>query len=330
LETANARLLICGNFETFTVGGKKVTGFTSLTISVTRLPIRREDIPILLRDAVAGKQVGWDVANTIQRNVVADNLSELARYIAGLSMMADSRYEDAQVIFAPLLVEVKAKYSQRRVPVEIKRFVSTVSEVYVISLVEGVRQRYLGELAKEKIFQLHAETIQKWEASLREALRIKEHSPHALLLVAILRFLSGDIDGAVAAIRKGRASTPAEQQSPCDLSEAFLLAFTGRLRDAKKLYKKMVDSKYVPDPRLLWDVLQFLEQAISAFPDKPQIQFLYALLNDEFGDRALGQKEFEEFLTKVRDASDEHLKRWAREAKFRIARICQRSFPPEV
>jgi len=321
---ANARLLICGNFEEFTVKGKKVMGFTSLTVSGVKLPITPDRIPSLLSDALAGRQVGWDVDNTIDKNVVADNLSEVARYIAGLSMIADSRYEDAKVLFGPLFLDVKAKYRQRRLPIETKRFVATISDAYVVSLIESVRQRYLGELVKERIFQLDGETIHKWETLVREALRIKQEDSRALLLLAILRFLSNDTDGALEVVRKARMSTPPQAQAACDFSEAFLLAFKGRLREAKNLYKKTAENKYVPDFRLLSDVSGFLEQAMSAFPEKPEIQFLYGFLSDEFGDKTLAQKEFEEFVAKVTDQSDDQLKRWAREAKFRIERIIQK------
>ena len=321
LAKSNARLLICGNFETVTAKGRKLTGFTSLTISTQRLPIRPDSIHTILGDAISGRQVGWDTENTIDKKVVADNLSEIARYIAAFSLIADSRYDDAKLLIGPLLLGVNAKYSSKRLPIEVKWFVSSISDLYIVSLVESVKQRYRKELFGERIFQLQPKNLQGWEISLKEALKIQQQNPYALGPLTIVQFLSGNIPEAFESIRMARNSTPIQKHWACDLSEAFLLAFTGKLREAKKLYKKAADGRVVPDSRVLSEVLRFLEQVITAYPDKPQLQFAYAFLCDEFGDRTLAEREFKEFCSKVDDNSNEPLKRWAREARLRVERI---------
>jgi len=149
------------------------------------------------------------------------------------------------------------------------------------------------------------------------------YNPGALLLLAILKLLSQDIDGSKEAIRKARTSVPVSKQSSCNISDAFLLTIEGNLRDARKLYRKIINSRNIPDLGIMSNVFSFLGQAITAYPAKPQIQFAYALLNDEFGDRALAQKEFEEFIAKVNNSNDRGLMKWAREAKLRIQRIQQ-------
>jgi len=57
-------------------------------------------------------------------------------------------------------------------------------------------------------------------------------------------------------------------------------------------------------------VFNFLGQATSTYPEKPQLRFAYALLNDEFGDKALAQEEFEEFLLKVNKTNDASFVQW--------------------
>jgi len=323
LAKANATLLICGNFEKFTVKGKEITGFTSLTISIIRLPFRPDSAPTLLSDAIAGKRLGWDVENTINKNMVAQNLSELARYIIGLSLIADSRFGDAQAILGPLLIDVKLKFRQKRLTVGIRRFVRTISISYVLSIVQDVDQEYSNELANERIFQLQPSVIVKWEKAIKEALKVNEQDYGALLLLAIFKFLSHDIDGSKDAIRKARTSIPLHNQSSCDISDAFLLTFEGNLRDARKLYRKIINNKHIPALRVMSNIFSFLGQAVAAYPAKPQIQFAYALLNDEFGDRTLARKEFDEFISKVNNSNNGGLTKWAREAKLRIQRIRQ-------
>ena len=319
LGRARATVLICGNFENFTAKGKDVTGFSSFTISTNRLPVNPQDTPIVLGDAVAGRQLGWTSENTIHKNIVAKNLSEIARYIVGLSLIADFKYDKAQLILGPLLLEIKQKYNQKRLPVEIRRFKDTIRLAYVMSLVKKVSQEYNTELVKEKIFQIDIPILQRWDHSLNEALNIDSGNFDALLLFAIIRFLLKDVAGAKDSIRKSRQFTPAQNQSICDLSEAFLFCFEGDLREARKIYRKI--AKNPPSHQTINGVFSFLCQAIEAFSDKPQIRFVYALLNDEYGDKFIASEEFAKFILETEGI--DLYKQWNREAKFRIKRTEQ-------
>lgn len=162
LDKANATVLICGNFERFTAKGQNVTGFTSFTISSNRLPVSPQHTPTLLTDAVAGRQLAWTSENTIHKNVVVNNLSEIARYIVGLGLLTDSKYKNAQLILAPLLIEIEQKYNKRRLPVEIIRFKNTIRKAYVVSLVNEVSEEYNNQLVNENLFSLDERVIRKW------------------------------------------------------------------------------------------------------------------------------------------------------------------------
>jgi len=317
LGKANAAVLICGNFESFTADGRHITGFSSFTISARTLPVSPQDTPIILNDAIVGRQLGWTEENTIHKNVVINNLSEIARYIVGLSLIADGKFEKA--ILRPLLLEINHKYAHKRLPIEIQRFKKTIQTAVVVSLVDIILKEYNKALFDERLFSLGQHTLQKWSGALNEGLRIDNQSFGALLLLAIVQFLSSDVNGAKDSIRKARQFMPLQGHNLCDLSEAFLLCFEGNLREARKIYKKL--TKNPPTYQTMSNIFSFIAQAIEAFKDKPQIRFVYALLNDEYGDKSIALEEFNKFILETE--SNELYKQWNREACIRIKRIEQ-------
>jgi hypothetical protein len=321
LTKANAAVLICGNFETFTAEGKHITGFSSFTISARLLPATPQYAPVLLGDAIFGRQLSWTAENTIHKNVVVNNLSEMARYIVGLSLIANAKYDNAQAILHPLFIEIKQKYNHKRLPIEIIRFKNTIQKAYVVSLVKGVVEQYNKELTDENIFSLNIQTVQRWKDTLNRAIDIDNQDYNGYLSLAIINFLSNDVSGAKESIRRARQYIPFQGQNLCDISEAFLLCFEGNLRVARKLYKKL--TKNPPTYHTINSVCSFLNQAIGAFKDKPQIRFVYALLNDEYGDKSIASCEFNKFISEVE--GNEFYEKWKREASLRIKRLEQLS-----
>jgi len=318
INKTNARLLIRGNFEKFTKKGKEITGFKSISIAFKELPIGPHEVPYLINDAIVRRRWGWDSENTIKKDEVAINLGQMSRYIVGLSLIAQKKYKESRNIIAPLLAEVEAKFNCRRIPVEIQRYKQTIKKAYIISLSDHVRDEYAKALEEETIFRLPHEKIKTWERDLNEVLCKNEHHRSALMLLAIIKFLSKDIINSKEYIKKARVKTPTDLkfQANCDLSEAFLLAYEGKMIESKKLYKKVLHSKNVPEKSVMDEIFSFIGQAIVAFPDKPLIRFIHGLLNDELGDKILACDEFRRFVSEANN-----MPRWTREAKKRIERI---------
>jgi hypothetical protein len=130
-----------------------------------------------------------------------------------------------------------------------------------------------------------------------------------------------NVQDAKEALRQAKPLVSIGEQSVCDLSLAFLLAFEGDLVGARKIHRNVINSKNTPNPQAMKDVFTFLAQVIDAYPQKAQIRFVCALLNDEFGDKALAKEEFENYLAKMGDNVITDVGRWRREAKIRISRI---------
>ncbi len=315
LDKAKATVLICGSFEKFTAKGHNFTGFSSFTISTKSLPASPQQRLSLLNDAISGRQLGWTSENTIHKNVVVNNLSEISRYIVGLCLLADSKYNNAQLIFAPLLMEIEKKYSQRRLSVEIVRFKNTIRKAYVVSLVKEVIEEYNEQLISENVFSLDGTILRKWEQKLNEALKLDGKDLDALLMLAIIRFLSNDLRGSKEAVVKARMNSSSQSLNICDVSEAFLMCFEGDLRGARKIYRRLINNS-PPDYKVMNNVFSFLYQSIEKHTDKPQIRFAYALLNDEFGDKTIATEAFEQFLSETE--GKEFFNSWRREASIRI------------
>ena len=210
------------------------------------------------------------------------------------------------------------KYNQRRISAEIKRFKDTIDRAYVMSLVCEINEKYCIELVNESLFQLKDTTINSWKVKIDKAVQIKADAS-ALMMLAIFKFLSNDIVGSKEALHRARLESNTHGNLLCDLSEAFLLCFEGNLRDSKQLYKRVISSKSTPDLKAMNNIFSFLDQAISRYPEKPQIRFAYALLNDEFGDKNLASIEYAHFISETN--GNNVFDRWSREAILRKQRI---------
>ena len=319
LQRSGARILICGRFEKFTIKGKELTGFSSLTVSCAMLPVHPRYAPNLLLDSISGKQWAWEVENTINRNIVASNLSEVSRYIIGLSLIAQRQYDKAQRVLGPLTAEVNNKYGQLRCSPETKRFKQRVADAYASAISFDIQDCYLRELEDEKIFQLPPHQITEWKSRIENAIKISPYNPNLFMQLAIYEFLSGHVAQAKDAIRKSRQLIPIGQQYTYDLSEAFLLAFEGHLREAKHLYKKVSESGSLPNANNMYQIITFLHQACEKYQDNLEIRFLYGIFNYEFGDKNLAYKELEKFCSLAE--SKPNLSRWVQEARIRMERI---------
>ncbi|MDD5063276.1 MAG: hypothetical protein PHQ35_00770 [Phycisphaerae bacterium] len=315
LNKARGQVLICGRFECLTVKGKQLTGFSSLTISCIKTILLK---PQMIADALSEKKLGWNIENTIDKNIVANNLAELSRYIVALGLFSQNRFNESKVLLGLLYADVNVKYNQRRRIAPISRFIENIKQLYAISLLQEVRLEYLQELYEERLFQIPQPKLEAWLKQTNSALQLDPaNSTTSYALIAIFQFLLGDIPAAKTSIRMSRNNLQKETQISCDFSEAFLLAYEGNLREAKKIYKRIMT--YAPSLALLNSVLFFLTQAITKYPDKPQFKFIYALLNEGFGDVKLAITEYQEFI-KVSESIPK-FSQWVKEARFRIERL---------
>jgi hypothetical protein len=319
IQKSRARILICGRFEKFTIKGQELTGFSSLTVSCATLPVHPQYATNLLKDSISGKQWAWEIENTINRDVVASNLSEVSRYVIGLSLIAQRKFDKAQQVLGLLMAEMNSKYGQLRCPIETKRFKQRVADAYASAIDFEVWNCYSRELDNERIFQIPQNKIIEWKDRIANAIKVSEQNSNLYVQLAIYEFLGGDIRKSKEAIRKACQLLLPKQQSSCLLSEAFLFAFDGDLREAKRLYKRVLKSDNPPSANTIYQVVLFLHQTCERYPDKLEVRFLYGIFNYEFGDKNLAYKELEQFCNSAE--SKPELSGWVREARIRMERI---------
>jgi len=322
LRRSKGRVLIWGRFEKITHEGKESRGFSEVSFTCHALPVEAGRRVEMLGDSLVGKKWAWDIDNSIERPVVVQNLAEVARYVIGLSLIAEHRYAEAEPILGLLRVEVNAKYNSARVPFPVRRFQETIKRAFIISLVEDVRIAYENELYEERIFRLPPPVLDQWNQKLGQAIELDENVPGARLLLAVVAFLRNDIGIAQKYLRDECQKFPVSR-IPCAFSEAFLATLSGEYLNARKLYRKAMADPKVTRPAFIQPILSFLEQAACEYKDEPALIFVVGLLNDELNDSVRALSAFQEFV--VTADGHEPLKRWVQEAKIRIQRYTARS-----
>jgi tetratricopeptide (TPR) repeat protein len=271
----------------------------------------------VLGDSIIGKQWGWDTANSIQRSVVSQNLSEVARYIIGLSLLARGRLTDAEQVLGILLAEVEAKYGAKRVPPPVQRFQETLKRAYLESIVHGITVAYRQALNDEQLFDLGESTWNHWSDRLSFVVQRDENTRGVRLLLAIIRFMQKNTSEAKRLLCEEAQKFPKSRMA-CLVSEAFLLSFEGSYNDARKLYRNLFTDPKTAEVDFL-PVLYFLEAVAAHYNEKPELLFLVGLMNDELYDRARALTAFGEFIQRCKNNPE--LARWIREAKIRRRKI---------
>lgn len=319
LVTARASVLISGIFEEFTEKGKKITGFSSVSITFKNLPVPLKKSLHLMRDALWGKIWYWDADNTIKKNVVADNLSEVARYIIGLCLVSKAKFDKAEEILGLLMLDVNAKNSSQKTPIEIRRFMKTIQRVYVITLVEGVYYAYKKLLLAESMSNATPKILEIWIVKLEMAIKYDENNIRALMAISILSFWLNDIDKSKSVLHQARQKLSSKDLAACDFSEAFLLMYSGDFDSARKLYKRTIKKYPEPNLEMMTEIFQFLEHAALVRTDKPQIKYIQGLLQDEYGDKIVAREDYENFIKKA--SGHDAYSRLVKDAEGRLKRI---------
>lgn len=317
LARSGGSVMIWGRFEKNTHCGKEITGFSSISFTCRALPVAAAQHAQVIGDSVMGRQWGWEAANSIHRSVVSQNLSEVARYIIGLSLLVRGRSADAEQVLGILLAEVENKFRSKRVSPAVHRFQGTLKCAYLDSIVHGIATAYRQSLDDEKLFDVDEATWSHWSDRLCSVIQRNENARGVRLLLAIIRFMQNRVPDAKHHLREEAQRFP-KSRTACLISEAFLTSFEGNYGDARKLYRDLFRDPKTADVDFL-SVLSFLEVVAAHYREKPELLFLVGLLNDELYDKARALTAFDEFVHCC-DGRPE-LARWIKEAKIRRRKL---------
>lgn len=167
--------------------------------------------------------------------------------------------------------------------VELKRFKARLAECLVLSGLHATRVYYKNKSDGY---------LDKMARYLDVVQEIDPGNYDAHLVRAICLFLQNeDIEGARQEIKKAKN----ERNAAWQYSEAFLVAYEGRLEEAHKIYKRAFKGVVAEETPL--DVEEFIGDVLARRPDKIQLWYCLGMINYFLkADLQAGEKDFLKFL----------------------------------
>jgi hypothetical protein len=266
--------------------------------------VRHAPLPNEVRDALGGEfghllPERIDLSdNALDFEVTAGRVQYVARYIIGLAAFLSGDPGYAIAVFETLAHDLP-KLGDRGLRQELagKLRCRTADARAARAQLEYLTFRTSRDPA-------HLETmradLERLEALATEHPEVGKQLAWYLgnLLWALYHFLAHrDVDAAMGAIRRCRdLHTP---DTAWRFSEAFLLAYSGKVADALRIYRKALAKKYTP--LFLFGIEEFIADILSDEPERYHLHMCLGFLNLHFkGDNLLANYHFGEFLRRAK------------------------------
>jgi tetratricopeptide (TPR) repeat protein len=319
VQKAKATLLVWGFFERSAVAGRTVTGFPKINFTYSH----PSNISLQYHQQVGlsliGKKWTFEQQNEfLEKSLVVNNIAQVALNIVGMSLLVKGHFEQAEAIFVVLDAELEQFRTAPSMPPELAKFSANVRRNHVEAIAFQMHKEYQQIFRSLGIFHATKEEVGRWRMKLNEAIRLDKRDSRLFVMLTILCFLAGDIDEALKSCKKAHECAPSADPSP-DFCFAFLHLYTGDFRRARNSYKIALAKKGSYNTSLVAEILEFIQQAIAQYPDKFQLHFALALLNEERLDRSTAKQEYILFIERAK--SDPYYSKFVGEAIRRLDRL---------
>jgi tetratricopeptide (TPR) repeat protein len=297
LMRTGARLLIYGSLARGRIRGDSIEGFKSISFTVRHRALApNQEVP-LLKDLAAGLAFRAFTAKEensfIDKDVVMNNIGEVAVFFVGLALLTDGRIEQA----APMLEGLQSDVKQRQVAkVEPHRqaFEQAIATYLTVIYQAQFTDVYNRDVIAHITDHSHDHDVARCSAVLDKLLALNKGLFSFHLGKAIMLFHGGDVDGALMEAEKAKRLAPFAHAAPY-LSTAFLYLWK---RDYRRSFMEYMRAGKCAEWNVetVMSVLVFLNTILRHHPERTDLRFAMAFVNDKFLDQSLARDDYEAFL----------------------------------
>jgi hypothetical protein len=298
IAETGANVVIFGSLTRGQIAGKTVEGFDSISFTLNHPPLGSGELGSLtetLAGALALRNYAVSNENSfIERNVVVKNLSEVARFFIAVGLTLERKLGTAIPLLEQLLAEGEIKVAGPSTTPQLEFFRRAIRRALHAALLAQFNVVYETKLLPH-IGLRNGDSAAAECAHIVDRLEsISGQIDRYALTRAIFSFHFGRLAEARALALQSKRGIPPNDPSP-SISLAFLSLWEGKYGDALKHYLRAKRGD-IWDFNMITNVLGFLEGVIENNPEKQQLRFGLAFLNDAFFDPAVAEKEYAEFL----------------------------------
>jgi hypothetical protein len=323
LQETGARLVIWGNVERGKLKDKPVEGFKTISFTVRSRELRQQEVlPFAkaLGSAMALRAYAYsDSDSFIEKGVVVENLSEVARFFIGAALTLDGKVDDSLPILESLAREVEIKRRQKLRQPQSELFYTCIVEFLKGALIQRFNAIYENSLIDKITLRAADEPAKRCEAVLNTLANLPGDPKEFSLLRAILRFHFGDLKEARRAVNDGKQFLPKTDPAPY-LSLGFLRLWEGSYQYALREYMRA--KRYMTaDTRIIINVIRFFHGVMDANPERQQLRFGLAFVNDWFFDREVAKKEYQLFIEQTESSIEKGIGLVREHARVRLVEL---------
>lgn len=296
LEKTEARLVVFGTFEKGNIKGEKISGFKKVSFFVRHRGLKKgEETPVMedIKTALGSRDfIIRESDNFIGKDIVVNNLTEVALFFIALGLTLDSCIDTAIEILEELLLSIEKKY-KKPYSNQQKSFIKSINNCYSVALNTKYMEFSRSTIMENVTDHNYDNEFRKGENLLKKLFTINPDKSEYPLRQAIYDFHFGNIDQAFKNISKAKKMVNGEDASPY-FSFAFLCLWKGQYKRAISEYKKAFNAKR-QSIYVYTDVLYFIQCFQKKHPSKPEFIFALGFMNYNFFDHTQGIQDYKTF-----------------------------------
>ena len=332
------RLVIYGTVERGNIKGKPVEGFKTISFTVRGRQLQESEIlPVVqtLGGAMALRSFVFQDSNSfIEKTLVVKNLSEVACFFIAVALTLDGEVERSLEILETLLVDVELKRKRDHRQPQLELFYRSIVDCLRNALMQKFHKIYELQVRDNITMRAVDEYCRECDRILERFRKLPTDPREVSLLKAIICFHFGDVDEA----KKGVSNAKAFEKNDLApyLSSAFLRLWDGTYRSALQEYMRAKRCSHF-DQRVVLSVLAFFDSILKIRPEKKQLRFGLAFVNDWFFDSRTAIIEYNRFLDDTELCQDNGIELLREHVRVRYAILrtssgwtnrCNRSYRP--
>ena len=296
-----ARLIIFGNVTRGEIDGEMVEGFKSISFTLRhRILDDYEKKPVIedLAGAFAYREFkAKDKNSFFEKDMVIENLSEVACLFIAMGLTLEGKVDESIKILEILLNKVNNKIFSEKNNTQLLFFKNSITSCLTVSLrskFEFIYKNYLIENILNKEYDKYAEQCKKTISKLR-SINKKDHWLY--LASAIIYFHFNNVNKAKQEIASAKVYFPQNFAAP-HFSSAFLNLWSKDYKKSLDDYLKASRCSFI-EINTVMQLILFLQGLLKNHPERIELIFAIAFVNDIHFDKVRALKDYKLFLRKT-------------------------------
>lgn len=290
-----ASLVIFGRVTSGGLKGKKAEGFCEISFTLNHKVITQEDANSLAASFFIEDFAIKEENSFFDAKFASENLGNCACAFIGMSLTAQGKYKEAREVWQSLFDKTKSRVA----PANEKqlRFSNFISRWFQRNEFCWTLDYYHKNLAPNISSRFADSAAQICQERLQFLLGLNPKFSDYLNLQSILQFHRNDVKGALKTIDELEKQSP--KGFPPMFSRPFLTLWQRKYKPALRYFKRL-ENKISPPPPFIMSVVSFYESLILQYPDRHELKFGSAFVNDLFCDQKIAQENYVRFLAEAK------------------------------